>query len=201
LFQTLKLDALPLSKLFSRPASEFVQEEVLYIEPGVSVQEAAWKMKSMGGDSVIVAEGGRPLGIITERDLCYRVLAEGLDPRKTKVSEVMSKPLITMEKGRSLGEALALMASKNTRRLVLVEADGSVFGIVTRWGFTGDTARSAIPLPVNYGRGGMICPFCGAEVDGAKALSKHIDTVHIGAELTGGHVSIWMGRDRVEAKK
>jgi signal-transduction protein with cAMP-binding, CBS, and nucleotidyltransferase domain len=139
-----------LEGLLSRPASDFTQKETLFLESGASVKEAAAKMKETGNDSVIITADGLPVGIITERDLCYRIVAEGRDPKLVTVREVMSTPLITMAKGRALSEALGLMVARNTRRLVLVNSDGTVFGVVTRWGFTGQGSQGALALPVSH---------------------------------------------------
>ncbi len=185
------MDPKALSELLSSPSSDFVQKDIIYLDSGASVKEAATKMKDSGNDSVIVTEGGLPVGIITERDLCYRIVATGRDPRSVAVGEVMSKPLITLSKSRNLSEALNLMASRGTRRLVLVNADGSVFGLMTRWGFTGQGSQAVLPLPVNHEGQGMVCPFCASLLESPESLSKHIDQVHIGGELSDSRTPLW----------
>jgi CBS domain-containing protein len=193
------LDPKSLSDLLSRPASEFVQKDVIFLDANSSVKEAAAKMKETGLDSVIVTEGGLPAGMVTERDLCYRIVAEGLDPRAVTLKTVMSRPLITLSKSRPLGEALNLMSSRATRRLVLVNSDGTLFGLVTRWGFTGQGSGAAISLPVNRGDEGLVCPFCASVLDNAESLSKHIDQVHISGELAGGNAPLWTRKDNIGA--
>ncbi len=184
-----------ISDLMSRPASDFAQKDTVFLDLRSSVKEAASKMKETGIDSVIVTDNRLPVGILTERDLCYRVVAEGRDPKLVTLGEVMSKPLITLAKGRALSEALNLMVAKNTRRLVLVNPDGTVFGLVTRWGFTGQGSLGALNLPVNHEGNGMVCPFCGSVLDSPENLSKHIDRVHIGGELSGGRVPLWTKKE------
>jgi CBS domain-containing protein len=147
--------------------------------------------------SAMIIESGLPVGMLTERDLCYRIVAEGRDPRMVKVEEVMSKPLITLSKGRTLSEALALMGSRRTRRLVLVNADGTVFGLVTRWGFTGEGGQGVLPLPVNHAGKGKVCPFCASVLEDAEALSKHIDRIHIGGELASGSSPTWTQKEKI----
>ena len=185
------MDQRALSELLSRPASDFVQKDVVFLDAGASVKEAAAKMKETRNDSVIITEGGLPVGILTERDVCYRIVAPGLDPRMVKLGEVMSKPLITLSKSRTLSEALALMASRDTRRLVLVNGDGTVFGLITRWGFTGQGGAGVLPLPVNYTGHGLVCPFCASVLEDAESLSRHIDQIHIGGELADGRDHLW----------
>ena len=120
----------------------------------------------------------------------------GLDPRKVRISSVMSTPLVTLKKDRSLGEALNLMTSNDIRRLVLLNDDGGIFGTVTRWAFTGDSRGTGLSLPVLQAEKGLLCPFCMTLVSDPKALSKHIDTVHIGAELAEGDFKMWGRKDR-----
>jgi len=81
--------------------------------------------------SVVVTEGGKPVGILTERDIMKRVCPEKLCTRAVKAGEVMSKPLITIEADARLGEAALLMTQKDVRRL-LVTDKGKVVGIITQ---------------------------------------------------------------------
>lgn len=79
--------------------------------------------------SVIVTEDGKPVGILTERDIMKRVCPEGRC-REVTAGEVMSKPLITIEAEAKLGEAALLMTNKDIRRLLVVEK-GEIVGIAT----------------------------------------------------------------------
>jgi len=81
--------------------------------------------------SVVVTEGGKPVGILTERDIMKRVCPEKLCTRAITAGEVMSKPLITIAADARLGEAALLMTQKDVRRL-LVTDKGKVVGIITQ---------------------------------------------------------------------
>ena len=81
--------------------------------------------------SVVVTEEGKPVGILTERDIMRRVCPEKLCTRAITAGEVMSKPLITIEADARLGEAALLMTEKDIRRL-LVTDKGKVVGIITQ---------------------------------------------------------------------
>ncbi|MCS7367588.1 MAG: CBS domain-containing protein [archaeon YNP-WB-062] len=81
------------------------------------------------GSVVILDDEGRPIGIVTERDLVVKVLASGLST-DTRVSEVMSKPLITIKPSTRIVDAARIMVKRNVRRLIVVEGD-SMVGIVT----------------------------------------------------------------------
>jgi CBS domain-containing protein len=81
--------------------------------------------------SVVVTENGKPVGMLTERDIMKRVCPQELCSRKITVGEIMSKPLVTIEADAKLGEAALLMMDKGIRRLLVVEK-GEVVGIVTQ---------------------------------------------------------------------
>jgi len=80
--------------------------------------------------AVIISSGGKPVGIITERDILERVVNARKDPDKTKASEIMSKPIITIEHNEPMRNALKLMRDKNIRRLAVTRG-GNLIGIVT----------------------------------------------------------------------
>lgn len=110
---------------------EVMSPSVISVEASSTVRDAARVMVERDVGSVIVTEEGRPVGILTERDIMRRVVVRGLDPSKTKVREVMSSPLITVEANDYIVDASRLMAEKNIRRLLVVEG-GRPVGIVTQ---------------------------------------------------------------------
>ena len=79
-----------------------------------------------------VVEGDRLVGVLTDRDIAVRVVAEGLDPEKVKVSEVASRDVVTLDPQQDLDEALRLMARHQVRRLPVVEEDGRLVGVVAQ---------------------------------------------------------------------
>jgi CBS domain-containing protein len=102
------------------------------IEPDQSVVEAAKIMKQEDAGVVPVTENGRLTGMVTDRDIAIRVVAEGKDPQSTAVREVVSKNLVTIDPQQELDEALRLMAQHQVRRLPVVEEDGRLVGIVAQ---------------------------------------------------------------------
>ena len=108
---------------------DIVTKSILSLDLGKTVLEAANLMKDNGRGSLIIYEGINPRGIITETDLIRRVLAENL-PYTTKVKEVMSKPLITVESDMDIKDAVTLMLLKKIRRLPIDE-NGKLIGIIT----------------------------------------------------------------------
>jgi signal-transduction protein with cAMP-binding, CBS, and nucleotidyltransferase domain len=107
---------------------DIATKPIYAIDARKTVLEAANKMKEHGRGSLIVYEGNSPHGIITEKDLIRRVLAENL-PYTTKVEEVMSKPLITVEANMDLRDAARLMLVKKIRRLP-IEENGWLIGLI-----------------------------------------------------------------------
>src|SRR5438874_7944824 len=102
------------------------------IEPDKPVAEAARIMKQEDAGVVPVTENGRLTGMVTDRDIAVRVVAEGKDPQATPVREVASKDLVTIDPQQDLDEALRLMAKHQVRRLPVVEEDGRLVGVVAQ---------------------------------------------------------------------
>jgi CBS domain-containing protein len=97
-----------------------------------SVRHAATQMAGQDVGSLIVTDNtGRPEGIVTDRDIVVRCIAEGLGPDDTPVKDVMTDAVTTVLEGASVEDALALMADQEVRRLVVVADDGRIAGIVT----------------------------------------------------------------------
>ena len=101
------------------------------VSPSQSLAEAAEVMKGEDVGSVPVVEEGRLAGIVTDRDIVTRAVAERRDPQAVKVGEVASQELVTVEPEQDLDEALALMARHQVRRLPVVEA-GQLVGMLAQ---------------------------------------------------------------------
>lgn len=80
---------------------------------------------------LVVVEEGRPVGVLTDRDVALRTLACGEDPGQATVGEIMSAPPITLFEERAAAEASAVMRAEAIRKLPLVDADGQLCGVVT----------------------------------------------------------------------
>lgn len=109
---------------------EVMTPTIVSVDASASVKDAANLMLEKGIGSVIVMEGEKPVGIMTERDILKRVVVKGLDPATTKVKDVMSSPLVTVKADTYIVDASRIMAEKNIRRLLVVE-DSKAVGIVT----------------------------------------------------------------------
>ena len=97
-----------------------------------SVADAAAQMAALDVGALIVTDSrGRLEGIITDRDIVIRCVAEGLNPEKTKVARVMTSDVHTVHEGTSVEVGLEELADKEVRRLVVVNDAGHVAGIVS----------------------------------------------------------------------
>lgn len=118
------------------PISEVCNREVVIVQPGETVLEAAQIMRRHHvGDVVVVVEerGGRrvPVGIVTDRDLVLEVMAPQLDPATIAVRDILTADLVTIRKDAGLFEAIEYMHAKGVRRLPVVDDNGGLIGILT----------------------------------------------------------------------
>jgi len=114
------------------PVGRICVREVHLAEPGESVLEAARRMRERRVGVLVAVDGlGRPVGLVTDRDLALRVVADGGDPRTTAVGDVMTERPKTVSESTPIESALALMRSGSFRRLPVVNDDGKLVGIVT----------------------------------------------------------------------
>ena len=102
------------------------------VTAGSYIAEAARVMKDVDTGIVPIVDGDRLVGTITDRDIAIRVVAEGRDPQATKVDEVATRELVTIDPDQDLDEALRLMAKHQVRRLPVVEEDGRPVGIISQ---------------------------------------------------------------------
>lgn len=103
-------------------------------EVSASVMEAANRMKDKKVSSLVVVDGeGKPLGLVTERDLVTKVCARDVLPNTVKIGQIMSSPVITINSDKSPSAAADVMLQKGVRHLLIVENDASekFIGLIT----------------------------------------------------------------------
>ncbi|MFQ5815518.1 MAG: cyclic nucleotide-binding/CBS domain-containing protein [Candidatus Hydrothermarchaeaceae archaeon] len=108
---------------------EAMTRKVVTLPPTATTDVAAKKMADAGIGSIVVVSD-KPLGIVTERDMCYSVIAKDKRPAKVKIKDIMSTPLKTVSPGTTLTQASRMMARRNIRRLPVMEND-RLIGIIT----------------------------------------------------------------------
>jgi len=107
-----------------------MKRELVGVDPGVSVAEAARRMREARVGAVLLLEGGSLTGIFSERDLATRVVAEGRSPEATKVGEVATRPVVTVAAGTSLRQCAETLRDKGLRHLPVVSG-GKAVGILS----------------------------------------------------------------------
>ena len=105
---------------------------VICVDVDDTVQEAAEVMKKNDISSVIVTKKGDGIGIITERDIICKIVAENNNPREATVKDVMTSPLITIKPDTEIDDAARIMRDKNIRRLVVADKD-KIIGVISEF--------------------------------------------------------------------
>jgi CBS domain-containing protein len=103
---------------------------LIYVQPDTTVHEASAMMARARIGAVVVLDNGKLVGIFTERDLLGRVIVPGLDPRLTRISEVMTSNVVVANASDSCEECLEKMKKVGCRHLPIVE-DDDLIGIIS----------------------------------------------------------------------
>jgi signal-transduction protein with cAMP-binding, CBS, and nucleotidyltransferase domain len=104
---------------------------IISVDSKTKAKEAARLMAEKRIGSLIANRDGLPFGIVTERDLMTKIVAEGADPAKVSVGEIMTAPLATVDASASLVDAARKMVEKQVKRLVVTEHD-KIIGIISQ---------------------------------------------------------------------
>jgi CBS domain-containing protein len=110
---------------------EIMTRHVDVIPPDASVREAASKMKELDVGAIPVCDGQKLSGLVTDRDITVRAVAEGRDPSEVRVSEVMSSEIAYCFENETIEQAAKLMESKQIRRLPILDRNKQLAGIIS----------------------------------------------------------------------
>lgn len=113
------------------PVSKYMRRDLVTIDINNSVWEAAKMMKDYKVGNVFVTQNGDPVGILTERDVLYKIVAEDLPSAHVLLRKVMSQPLVSIDENSETRKAIEMMRDKGFRRL-LVTSKGKPSGQVTQ---------------------------------------------------------------------
>ena len=176
----------------SEKIGDLADKDFVTLDEDTLVGVAAKTMRDKDISCVLVtrkdSSSNDPIGIVTERDMLYRVLAENKGPFKVNLGGIMSSPLITIGANSSAADAISVMRSKNIRRLAVQQMKGGeITGIVTLMSLVGNTPSQSIELAevqlpkelIVEGRGMIICPYCNSTFENKDEITKHIDESHI----------------------
>jgi len=170
--------------------SDYMSKDFARVEENESIYQAALAMQKAGATEAIVMKGKTPVGIITERDILFKVVARGLVPQQVKSKEVMSSPLETIDESAKVADAISKMSTLGLRRLVITK-NGELVALVTQKAVVSGSRGLHVALPELAKPGGVSCPYCDALMKSREELSKHIDQVHLGPGLLEGNRSKW----------
>jgi len=111
--------------------SEIMVRDPITVSPATRVEELARLMRDRSISSVVLSTGGKPVGIVTERDLVHRVLAEGRDPTAFTAGDISTRQIVSVSADASIEDALTSMTLHRIRRLVVVDDAKRLVGILT----------------------------------------------------------------------
>ncbi len=114
-----------------KKVSELMAAHVEFLEPDATVQDAASLMGELDVSALPIGTPTDLKGVVTDRDILYRLVAEGRDPRRTPVLEIATRQVFSCRPDDPLSTAMDLMASQNVRRLPVLDEDQRVVGWIT----------------------------------------------------------------------
>jgi CBS domain-containing protein len=115
----------------NKQVKELMETDLELISPDATLEEAARKMKECGCGFLPVGSDDAPEGIITDRDIVVRAIAEGKDPGEEKVRDVMTDEVCACKETDMLEDAARVMSENNVSRLVVKDNEGRICGILT----------------------------------------------------------------------
>jgi CBS domain-containing protein len=113
------------------PVKNFCRRNVTTCSPEDNVLQVAAAMRDNSSSSTVVCEDGKPVGILTDRDLRNKVVAHGIDPGLIAASDIMNAPLITVREEDLIFEALYRISRNNIHRVCVVDEEYQLIGVIT----------------------------------------------------------------------
>lgn len=112
---------------------DLMSRGVITLKKGSVVMDAVRLMARHSISCVVIIDrSSRPIGIVTERDMVKRVLGNSLDPKKTRIDDVMSSPVITMSADGKMTDAINMMHKYHFRRIVVATDRNRLIGVLTQ---------------------------------------------------------------------
>ena len=200
----MRRDILMYSTSSRQKIEDLIQTQLVTLREDSIVYDAVRTMKDRGISSILVrsvsssAESPIITGIVTERDILYRVIGGNKGPYKTLLRDVMSSPVVTIDEGASVKEAISLMRRLKIRRLLVVRREKTKevqLGLVTLMSIIGNVPTESLDLAeIESPSPGkavekvvvIVCPYCESKFENNADLSKHIDRIHVGSGLLEG---------------
>ncbi len=111
--------------------SDLMTKDIVHLTKDSRISEVMRHMVKADVGSVVICEGPKPIGIITEKDILARVVLKELDPAEARADDIMTKDIITISEHSNIDSAARLMRKKRIKRLIVIEG-GDVRGIITQ---------------------------------------------------------------------
>lgn len=108
-----------------------VERELISCNPDTSVQEVARMMDDKDVGAIVVLDGGKPIGIVTDRDLVVRCIVEGKECKDTRVRDVMTDDVETVSIDQGIFDVVRIMKESQIRRLPVVDDKGKCVGLLS----------------------------------------------------------------------
>ncbi|MDQ7907006.1 CBS domain-containing protein [Phytohabitans sp. ZYX-F-186] len=115
----------------TRTVRDVMTRRVVYLPAETPVDEAAQAMRAADIGDVVITDGPVLAGILTDRDIVVRAVAERLDPGRTTVGAIASSELIMIQQDATPQEAVRLMRQRAVRRLLVCDADRQLVGVIS----------------------------------------------------------------------
>jgi signal-transduction protein with cAMP-binding, CBS, and nucleotidyltransferase domain len=130
-----------LKSLSEARVSDLAKRPLVILDCDKTIQELASTMADKHVSAVLLADSGKTIGIVTERDLARQVCAKGLAPEKTPVTALMSAPVVTVQGDASLQDAAEQMVKNGVRHLAVKDEKQELVGMITATDFAWYAAR------------------------------------------------------------
>ncbi|HZW56384.1 MAG TPA: CBS domain-containing protein [Nitrososphaerales archaeon] len=114
------------------PVGKYMNRQIVMIDINNSAWEAAKLMREKNAGCVFVTNGGQPVGIVTERDILYKIVADGLPAAHVLLRKIMSTPLVSVEEVAPIRKAMSLMKEGGFRRLLVLGERGKAVGMISQ---------------------------------------------------------------------
>jgi CBS domain-containing protein len=111
--------------------ADVMTRQVVYLPEATTLDEAAQAMRDKGIGDVVVTSGPTMVGLVTDRDIVIRAIAENRIPKQTTLGSITSHELIMVEQSATVEEAVQAMRERGVRRLLVCDSDRNVVGIIS----------------------------------------------------------------------
>lgn len=193
------------ASLLSSPIEHYVNTNIVILGSTDNAADALKMIKERAIRSVLVSHQGEVIGLVSKTDILFKVMAQGKNPEKIKLREIMSSPVIAVGPANTVQEVLGVM-DKHVIRQVIVSSESKVLGMVNRDEMFETIYRSTMvdvdtaiegtpvciinPKAIVYVKdittANLVCPYCESPFDTSEGLSNHIDRLHTGSGVLEG---------------